>query len=222
LPPLLQGITQEYAEKTVTDDNNVAIAKQRRERRAQRQNVDRKHDLAVEYAVKYRNRGELLMAIENYQNREQQLAAEIQKEKLVVAGLKAQRDSITEALHRVKDDINSIKARLQGMSRKKEQSSSVPQKTGRQEKKRRDTVLSAGSAEQQQSDTKKETVKKPASSPSVPSARDSSAMSPEQTVKPDAADKASVEPAAVTNPPNAPTTGLVDSLQKSDKKRTRF
>ncbi|MBN2036246.1 MAG: tetratricopeptide repeat protein [Chitinispirillaceae bacterium] len=164
LPPLLQGVSQEYAEKTVTDAANAAMAKQRHERRAGRQKADRTKDAAAEYAAKYRNRGELLMAIDNYRNRGLQLAAEIKKEDIAIMTLKKQHDSITGSIQRVKGEIDSIREKIQNMSRKKEQGSSDIQKKDQRKGKARDTVDAGAPPKQKLSDTEKGAMQKRASS----------------------------------------------------------
>jgi hypothetical protein len=75
---------------------------------------------APTYVSQYRNHGELLMAIDNYVKRGQQLNQEIKKEHLEVQRIQIVRDSIDGQNRLVKDEILKLKASIGSMSRGKE------------------------------------------------------------------------------------------------------
>jgi hypothetical protein len=118
LPEALKNVKQEFierkpAQKAMTDETD------RRRTATDTAASGKTRDAMAEYIQKYRNRGELLMAIENYKKRENQLAGEIKKERFEVARMKIEYDSLNEKNRRVKAAIDSLKARIAGMTKGK-------------------------------------------------------------------------------------------------------
>ena len=79
---------------------------------------DKKNKLP-DYAYKYKNKGEFLKAIEDYQNREKELNTDIKKERLEIQKLHLKKDELDASLMRVKEQIAAEKERIESMSREK-------------------------------------------------------------------------------------------------------
>lgn len=79
---------------------------------------DKKNKLP-DYAYKYKNKGEFLKAIEDYQNREKELNNDIKKERLEIQKLRLKKDELDTSLKLVKEKIAAEKGRIESMSREK-------------------------------------------------------------------------------------------------------
>jgi hypothetical protein len=120
LPAALKNVKVEYVETAEGAGKKSVSSTEARPKIGQLTQKDRTADVVAEdYAKKYRNRGELLMAIDNFSKRERQLAAEIKKERFEVERMKIERDSVDRLIKRVRNQIDSIKTRIDGMTKGK-------------------------------------------------------------------------------------------------------
>jgi cellulose synthase operon protein C len=72
------------------------------------------------FVSQYRNHGEMMMAIDNYVKREQQLNQDIKKERVSIQLVQAQCDSVEGRNRLVKEEIQKLKAEIASMSRGKD------------------------------------------------------------------------------------------------------
>jgi TolA-binding protein len=120
LPEALKNVKQEYIKRKAPAGKTLPEKAGRRRAVTDTAISGKTRDAAMkEYINKYRNRGELLMAIDNYTKRENQLAGEIKKERFELARMKIVYDSINEKNRLVKAMIDSMKVRIAGMTKGK-------------------------------------------------------------------------------------------------------
>jgi hypothetical protein len=120
LPEALKNVKQEYIKRKAPAGKTLPEKAGRRRAVTDTAISGKTRDAAMkEYINKYRNRGELLMAIDNYTKRENQFAGEIKKERFELARMKIVYDSINEKNRLVKAMIDSMKARIAGMTKGK-------------------------------------------------------------------------------------------------------
>jgi cellulose synthase operon protein C len=75
---------------------------------------------APSYVTRYRNRGELLLAIDNYNNREIELNKDIKKERVAIQSAEIERDNLDSRIRQVRAAVDSLKAKAAGASKKKD------------------------------------------------------------------------------------------------------
>jgi cellulose synthase operon protein C len=120
LPAALKNVKVEYVETAEGAGKKSVSSTEAQPKIGQLTQKDRTADVVAEdYAKKYRNRGELLMAIDNFSKRERQITAEIKKERFEVERMKIERDSVDRLIKRVRNQIDSIKTRIDGMTKGK-------------------------------------------------------------------------------------------------------
>jgi TolA-binding protein len=119
LPEALDNVQQVYIERKVPAGKTMPEKYGRRQAATDTAASEKTRDAVKEYINKYRNHGELLMAIDNYKKRENQLAGEIKKERFEVARMKIEYDAIEEKNRRVKTTIDSLETRIAGMTKGK-------------------------------------------------------------------------------------------------------
>jgi hypothetical protein len=93
------------------------------------------------YVTQYRNRGELLMAIDNYRNREIQLSQEIKKERFAMQLLQIEGDSLNHRIRQVEMEIDLLNAKIDAKSRGKDSNSSIQTGTATKPKTPIDTTV---------------------------------------------------------------------------------
>jgi tetratricopeptide (TPR) repeat protein len=146
------------------------------------------------YITKYRNEGELLMAIETYQNREVKLDKEIKKEQDSIKDLKIDNDDIDGKLKSVKEQIEQMKSSISSMSKGK--GPAPAPKAAADSVKATPPVKSPVPEGGKPADTAAKSAG-PASGNTVPVKNDSSIKAPDTIAKPvlPAVDSAKVKPA---------------------------
>jgi TolA-binding protein len=142
LPEALKNVKQEYIERKPVQKKTTEKTARRRSA-ADTLASGKKRDAVKEYMQKYRNRGELLMAIENYKIRENQLAGEIKKERFEMARMKIEYDSLNQRNLQVMTAIDSLKARIAGMTKGKTGKGSPAVKESNKEQKKSEPINSS-------------------------------------------------------------------------------
>lgn len=72
-----------------------------------------------DYVYKYKNHGELMKAIKEYQDKETTLSSEIKKERMEIQKLRLRSTELDEEIRRVREQIETVRAKRESMSREK-------------------------------------------------------------------------------------------------------